>query len=149
MRPLLLALAVAAAAVGPAAEAADNAAIARVVRQAGLMGRWSGDCRRAVSPGNPWITVAVGKDGRVTTAENNGQYNSVYRLSAARILRNGDLATRSTWDGDGIEHEIVYRFRGGRQQVWSSVKVNGRKLVVDGVITGNGMPSRWWTRCGK
>lgn len=147
MRAFLLSAAVLTAFAAAPSAAFDNASTARAVRSAGLMGRWAWECDYNASETNHWVTVAVGRDGVVATTETSGEWSSVYRLSSARRLANGDLVTRSTWDGDGRVHDITYRFRNGRQAIWSSVKLPDRVLVRNGVITGNGQPSRWYERC--
>lgn len=145
MRALILALVSALALAGPAG--ADDADV-KTLRQARLIEYWADNCQFPASETNRWTTIQPGRDGVVRSSETSGAWTSVYRITQATILPNGDVAMKMIWEGDGPLHDIVYRMEKNRFRVWTSVKLPaGRKLVVAGVVTPSGRPNSWSNRC--
>lgn len=146
MRALILALVSVLALAGPAR--ADDEDVRRTLDQAGLLGYWADDCKLPASDENRWTTILPGRDGVVRSSETSGAWTSVYRVVEAEMLPNGDLFTKMIWEGDGLMHDIVYRLDGDRFRIWTSTKLpEGRRLVVEGVVTSSGVANSWSNRC--
>ena len=130
---------------------ADDAPVAGILQQFGLLGTWAIDCARPASPDNEYSIYRVSASGEATLAYARGEpYRDIaYAIRTAQLVTEQRLSLQVLRLPEKIPVDLVLRKDGDAVQVWSSHTPNGRMLVIDGVITGNGAPSPRFERCSK
>ena len=130
---------------------ADESPVPGVLQQFALSGTWAIDCARPESPANEYSIYAVSSTGDATLTYARGEpYRDVtYAIRTARLVAEQRLALQVLRLPEKIPVELVLRKDGDSIQVWSSHTPDGRMLVIDGVIIGNGAPSPRFKHCSK
>jgi hypothetical protein len=129
---------------------ADGTAVPETLRQFGLLGTWAVDCARPAGPADEHSIYAVSASGEATLSyARGGPYRDiVYGIRTADPVAPDRLALQVLHMPDRTPVDLVLLKEGGSLRVWSSHTADGRMLVIDGVITGNGKPSPRFNRCG-
>lgn len=128
---------------------ADESPILGTLRQFGLLGTWAMDCAHPASADDEYSVYAVSAAGEATLSYNRGEpyRNIVYAIRSAERLAPDRLALQVLHMPDRVPIDLVLRKEVGSVQVWSSHTLDGRMLVTEGVITGNGQISPRFQRC--
>jgi len=145
------ALALAALLLAAAPALADNGPVPGALRKFGLLGTWAIDCAQANGPDNEYSIYAVSAAGEATLTYRRGEpyRDIVYVISTAEPMADDRFALQVLHMPERVPVDLVLRKEGGSIRVWSSHTADGRMLVMDGVITGNGMASPRFKRCGQ
>jgi len=135
----LLAFAVSAASAQTAAEAAA---------QWGLLGTWKLDCSKQASTNDPDLIFVV-RQGRLIHDRNWGDGRDSSPVVSAGPSPDDGFRVRARFDSLSQTREWIYtRGSDGRIRSVSNRDVDTDKYTVrDGVITANGNPTAWQTRC--
>lgn len=130
---------------------ADESPVPGALKQFGLLGTWAIDCAQPASPTNEYSIYAVSPSGEATLAYARGEpyRDIVYQIRTAAPVGESRLALHVLGLPGRISVDLVLRKEGDAIRVWSSHTPDGRMLVIDGVITGNGKQSPRFQRCGK
>ena len=130
---------------------AAESPVPTALKQFGLLGTWAINCAEPASSTNEYSIYAVSPSGEATLAYGRGEpyRNIVYRILTAQPMGESRLALHVLGLPGGIAVDLVLRKEDDAIRVWSSHTPDGRMLVIDGVITGNGRQSPRFERCGK
>ncbi|MGH7122915.1 MAG: hypothetical protein ACREFI_00990 [Stellaceae bacterium] len=130
---------------------ADESPVPGTLQQFGLLGTWAIDCAQAASPGDEYSIYAVSPSGEATLTYKRGEAfrDIVYAIRAADRVAENRLALQVLHMPERIPVDMVLLKEGDSVRVWSSHTLDGRMLVIDGVITGNGKGSPRFKRCGQ
>ncbi len=130
---------------------ADDTTVPSTLEHFGLLGTWAVDCAKPPGPENEYSTYSVPPSGKARLAFSSGApyRDIVYEIQSAAPEAQGQLALQVMRLPEKIYVDLVLSKIGDTVQVWSSHTPDGRMLVTDGVITGNGLPSPRFKRCGK
>ena len=128
---------------------ADESPVPGTLKQFGLLGTWAIECALPASSENEYSIYAVSPSGGATLSyARGGPYRDiVYEIQTATLAASGRLALRVLGLPGRYTVDLVLLKEGDTVRVWSSHTPDGRMLVIDGVITGNGRPSPRFTRC--
>lgn len=129
---------------------ADESLVSGALKQFGLLGTWAIDCAHAAGPADEYSIYAISPAGEATLTYTRGQFyrDVVYAISTAERVAENRLGLRVLRMPERIAVEMVLLKEGNSVRVWSSHTPDGRMLVIDGVITGNGKDSPRFKRCG-
>ena len=129
---------------------ADESPVPGALQQFGLLGTWAIDCARAAGPGDEYSIYAVSPSGEATLTYTRGEAfrDIVYAIRTAERVDDDRLELHVLHLPERIQVNLVLRKEGDSVRVWSSHTPDGRMLVIDGVITGNGKDSPRFKRCG-
>lgn len=146
-RALVSTLAVGLALAAGAAEAGSNAT-AKALKTFGLLGEWSRDCSADLSAGVSRTVYEALPDGRVKLTYRMGPgVETVYYVNSVETLSSSQVRMEEVSDQDRPFRVTLTR-EGDRIRVFQSIDPSsGRAFVADGVITGNGRPTTWESRC--
>jgi hypothetical protein len=130
---------------------ADESPIPDTLQQFGLLGAWAIDCAQAAGPADEYSIYAVTAAGEATLTYTRGElYRDItYAIRTAEQVAEDRLALRVLHMPERIAVDMVLLKEGDSLRVWSSHTPDGRMLVMDGVITGNGKDSPRFKRCEK
>jgi hypothetical protein len=128
---------------------ADESPVPGTLKQFGLLGTWAIECALPASPENEYSIYAVSPSGGATLSyARGGPYRDiVYEIRTAAPVAEARLALHVVGSPGRYAVDLVLLKEGDTVRVWSSHTPDGRMLVIDGVITGNGRPSPRFTRC--
>jgi len=128
---------------------ADESPVPGTLKQFGLLGTWAIECALPASPENEYSIYAVSPSGGATLSyARGGPYRDiVYEIRTAAPVAEARLALHVLGLPGRYVVDLVLLKEGDTVRVWSSHTPDGRMLVIDGVITGNGRPSPRFTRC--
>jgi hypothetical protein len=128
---------------------ADESPVPGTLKQFGLLGTWAIECALPASPENEYSIYAVSPSGGATLSyARGGPYRDiVYEIRTATPVAEARLALHVLGLPGRYAVDLVLLKEGDTVRVWSSHTPDGRMLVIDGVITGNGRPSPRFTRC--
>ncbi len=129
---------------------ADDSPVSGTLQQFGLLGTWAIDCAHAASADDEYSIYAVSAAGKATLSYTRGEpyRDIVYAIRTAERVAPDRLALQVLHMPDRTPVDLVLLKEGGALRVWSSHTADGRMLVIDGVITGNGKDSPRFKRCG-
>ena len=122
--------------------------IESIVRDFGLMGTWSVDCRAPASGAVPRSTYTV-KDGAVWRLLDfgDGSHGYDYTVSDAHLLAPDRLAFRV--QGASEQFDLVIQMRDGRAQTLLSVDKSGKVWIDKGILVSSGKPAPMQEKCDK
>ncbi len=128
---------------------ADESPVTGALQQFGLPGTWAIDCAHAASAEDEHSIYAVSASGEATLTYTRGEpyRDIVYTIRTAERVAPDRLALQVLHMPDRTPVDLVLLKKAGAVRVWSSHTADGRMLVIDGVITGNGKDSPRFTRC--
>jgi len=128
---------------------ADEDPVPGILQKFGLLGTWAIDCAQPASAGNEYSVYAVSSSGEATLVYERGEpyRDIVYEIRRAVPLADARLALQVLRLPERFPVDLVLLKESDTVRVWSSHTSDGRMLVIDGVITGNGAPSPRFTRC--
>jgi hypothetical protein len=106
---------------------ADESPVPGTLKQFGLLGTWAIETL-SYARGGPYRDI-------------------VYEIRTAAPVAEARLALHVLGLPGRYAVDLVLLKEGDTVRVWSSHTPDGRMLVIDGVITGNGRPSPRFTRC--
>jgi hypothetical protein len=131
--------------------AADESLVPGTLEQFGLLGTWAIDCTQPRGPENEYSIYAVSPSGEATLTYVRGEpyRDIVYEIRAAARVADVRLALQVSRMPERILVDLVLLKDSDGVRVWSSHTPDGRMLVLDGVITGNGKQSPRFERCGQ
>jgi hypothetical protein len=109
------------------------------------------DCAQPKGPENEYSIYAVSPSGEATLTYARGEpyRDIVYEIRAAARVADVRLALQVSRMPERILVDLVLLKESDGVRVWSSHTPDGRMLVLDGVITGNGKQSPRFERCGQ
>jgi hypothetical protein len=130
---------------------ADENPVPGALQQFGLLGTWAIDCARPASPANEYSIYAVSASGGATLTYARGEpyRDIVYTIRTAAPVADDRMALQVLRLPEKFSVDLVLRKKGDTVQVWSSHGPDGRMLVIDGVIAGNGSESPRFKRCER
>ena len=130
---------------------ADDSPVPGALKEFGLLGTWAIDCAQPASPENEYSVYAVSSSGEPTLTYARGEpyRDIVYEIRTAVRVAATRLALQVLRVPDGLSVDLVLLKESDTVRVWSSHTPDGRMLVIDGVITGNGKQSPRFKRCGQ
>jgi hypothetical protein len=130
---------------------ADESPVPGTLQKFGVLGTWAIDCGQPASPENEYSIYAVSPSGEATLAYARGApyRDIVYQVRTAAPMGDARLALRVLGLPGRFSVDLVLVKEGDTIRVWSSHTPDGRMLVMDGVITGNGKQSPRFKRCGQ
>jgi hypothetical protein len=130
---------------GPAAaETAPN-----VLAQAGLLGRWAGDCSQPASGQNIYTIYAIDAQGRATLTYDSGPGFQLtrYTIPNARRIAQGRVSYDHVNQRTGEVLNVVLAVTPTQIRVWSSRLRDGKVLVANGKFASGGADSPPQQRC--
>ncbi len=130
---------------------ADESPVPGALEQFGLLGTWAVDCAHPASPSNEYAVYSVLPSGAATlTYPRGAPYRDIiYVIRTAERVAEDRLALRVLRVPEKIPVDLVLLKTGDAIRVWSSHASDGRMLVIDGIIAGNGVASPRFERCAK
>jgi len=130
---------------------ADENPVPDTLQQFGVLGTWAIDCAQAASPDDEYSVYSISPSGEATLTYKRGEpyRDIVYAIRSADLVAQDRLALQVLHMPERLPVDLVLRKDGDSVQVWTSNTADGRMLVIDGVITGNGKGSPRFKRCGK
>jgi hypothetical protein len=125
--------------------------LASTVKEFGLLGTWSDDCKAHPSPSNQYASFSVTSRGTVMLRNDFGpDYGEmVYRIVDVRRIGEFRISLRQllTTD-DQIALDIVMLKANDRIRIWSSRGADGSQYVQDGLVpAANNHETAWMGRC--
>jgi hypothetical protein len=129
---------------------ADESPVPGTLQQFGLLGTWALDCGHAAGPDNEYSIYAISPTGEATLSYTRGSAyrDIVYAIRTAERVAEDRLALRVVHMAERMQVDLVLLKEGDTVRVWSSHTPDGRMRVIEGVITGNGLASPRFKRCG-
>lgn len=130
---------------------ATESPVPGVLKQFGLLGTWAIDCAQPASADNEYSIYAVSASGEATLSYSRGEpyRDIVYAIQTADREAENRLALQVLHMPERIPVDLVLLKEGGAVRVWSSHAADGRLLVIEGVIAGNGKQSPRFKRCAR
>ena len=128
----------------PGAAGAENTQ--QAVRDFGLLGSWSPDCSKPVSPQAPRVVYAEQADGSVTRelVEGPAHGTGTPFLGATRVAPD-QLEVDYSYRDRTIH--LVLEMRDGRHRGLTSWIDGGAPLMEDGVVLANNRRAPWLEKC--
>ena len=130
---------------------ADENPVPGALEKFGLLGTWAIDCAHPASPANEYAIYSVSSGGTATLAYARGEpyRDIVYEIRRASRVTEARMALRVLGLPGKFPVDLVLLQEGDSVRVWSSHTRDGRMLVIDGIITGDGQPSPRFKRCAQ
>ncbi|HXP77628.1 MAG TPA: hypothetical protein VN823_26075 [Stellaceae bacterium] len=130
---------------------ATESPVPGVLKQFGLLGTWAIDCAQPASADNEYSIYAVSASGEATLSYARGEpyRDIVYAIRTAERAATDRLALQVLHMPERIPVDLVLLKEGDAVRVWSSHTSDGRMLVIDGIITGDGKQSPRFRRCAR
>jgi hypothetical protein len=121
------------------------------IKEFGLIGTWSDNCRANPAPSNQFASFSISARGNVMLRNDFGPNygDMVYRIVDARRISEFRISLRQllTTD-DQIALDTVMVKANGRIRIWSSRGADGSEYVQDGVVpAANNHETGWMERC--
>jgi hypothetical protein len=128
---------------------ADESPVPGALDQVGLLGTWAIDCAQPASPTDEYAVYSASSSGAATLAYTRGApyRDIVYVVESAERRPDDRLALRVSRRTEKIVVDLVLVKTDNTIRVWSSHGLDGRMLVIDGIITGDGAESPSFQRC--
>jgi hypothetical protein len=130
---------------------ASAQSLTRTIKEFGLIGTWSDDCRANPGPSNQFASFSISSRGNVMLRNDFGPSygDMVYRIVDARRISEFRISLRQllTTD-DQIALDTVMLKANGRLRIWSSRGADGSVYVQDGMVpAANNHETGWMERC--
>lgn len=131
--------------------AAEESPVLGALKQFGVLGTWAIDCAQPASLQNEYSIYAASPSGGATLSYARGEpyRDIVYEIRTAVPVAESRLALHVFGLPGGFSVDLVLLKESDTVRVWSSHTPDGRMLVLDGIITGNGKQSPRFKRCRK
>lgn len=130
---------------------ADESPVLDTLKQFGVLGTWAIDCAQPPNSQNEYSIYAASPSGGATLSYARGEpyRDIVYEIRTAAPVAESRLALHVSAMPGRFSVDLVLLKENDTVRVWSSHTPDGRMLVLDGVITGNGKQSPRFKRCGS
>ncbi len=131
-----LGLAVSAASLAASPAAAAGGTVKEILEKNGLVGVFSGDCRKPASRDNPYMVSRVIDDSTAQIDAMEGPTNRIYAqfIDGAEQIGPSKVRIRGTWDDKRFE--FVWRTE-ANGFVATDLIVGGKILARDGKVVGS------------
>lgn len=133
-------------ATGPAA--AQTKSAAQTLKEFGLIGEWSPDCRKPASQQNTRSIFEAQPDGTVKLTFSFGTEGEiVYSIGKARVLSK-QIAVISQTNAQGLPSDVTVTIDGKRTRVLASRDPSiNQTFIAAGVLLSSRKPTTWDARC--
>ena len=128
--------------------AADPSTDLSALREFGVLGRWAPDCDRFELGEHEIFAISPSGQGTLVYAPGVPNRDRIYYIVGAEHIAADRLQIRLGLEPGTASVEVILLKSAKSIRVWSSRERDGRMLVMDGLITGNGRESPLFSRCG-
>jgi hypothetical protein len=127
---------------------ADTSSDLGALREFGVLGRWAPDCVRFELGEHEIFAISPSGQGTLVYAPGVPNRDRIYYIIGAERISGDRLQIRLGLEPGTASVEVILLKSSESMRVWSSRDRDGRMLVIDGLITGNGRESPLFSRCG-
>lgn len=127
---------------------ADTPSDLGALREFDVLGRWAPDCGRFELGEHEVFAISPSGQATLVYAPGVPSRDRIYYIVGAERIADDRLQIRLGLEPGIASVEVILVKSAGSIRVWSSRDRDGRMLVMDGLITGNGRQSPLFSRCG-